>query len=34
VLAHERRTAKRLTKAHIEAAGVVMQDALREARQG
>jgi len=34
VLAHDRRTAKRLTKAHIEAAGVVMQDALREARQG
>jgi DNA-binding GntR family transcriptional regulator len=34
VLAHDRRTAKRLTKAHIEGAGIVMQDALREARQG
>nr|WP_267914230.1 FCD domain-containing protein [Paraburkholderia aspalathi] len=33
VLARDRRAAKRLTKAHIEAAGVVMQDALREARQ-
>jgi DNA-binding GntR family transcriptional regulator len=34
VLARDRRLAKRLTKAHIEAAGVVMQDALREARAG
>jgi DNA-binding GntR family transcriptional regulator len=34
VLARDRRAAKRLTKAHIEAAGVVMRDALREARQG
>jgi DNA-binding GntR family transcriptional regulator len=32
VLARDRRAAKRLTRAHIEAAGVVMQDALREAR--
>jgi DNA-binding GntR family transcriptional regulator len=33
VVARDRRAAKRLTKAHIEAAGVVMQEALREARQ-
>jgi DNA-binding GntR family transcriptional regulator len=33
VLARDRRTAKRLTKMHIEAAGIVMKDALREARQ-
>jgi DNA-binding GntR family transcriptional regulator len=32
VLARDRRAAKRLTRAHIEAAGVVMQDALREVR--
>jgi DNA-binding GntR family transcriptional regulator len=32
VIARDRRAAKRLTRAHIEAAGVVMQDALREAR--
>ncbi|WP_118185010.1 GntR family transcriptional regulator [Paraburkholderia phosphatilytica] len=34
VLARDRRAAKRLTKAHIEAAGAVMRDALREARRG
>ncbi|CAB3746083.1 MULTISPECIES: GntR family transcriptional regulator [Burkholderia] len=34
VLARDRRTAKRLTRAHIEAAGVVMQGALRESRAG
>jgi DNA-binding GntR family transcriptional regulator len=33
VLARDRRAAKRLTKTHIEAVGIVMQDALREARQ-
>ncbi|CAD6532148.1 GntR family transcriptional regulator [Paraburkholderia metrosideri] len=33
VVARDRRAAKRLTKAHIEAAGMVMQDALREVRQ-
>ncbi|MEF9480744.1 GntR family transcriptional regulator [Ralstonia sp. 1B3] len=32
VVARDRRAAKRLTKAHIESAGTVMQDALREAR--
>ncbi len=34
VVARDRRAAKRMTKAHIEAAGVVMQDALRAARAG
>lgn len=32
VLARDRRAAKRLTRAHIEAAGVVTQEALREVR--
>ncbi|QQC64556.1 GntR family transcriptional regulator [Paraburkholderia ginsengisoli] len=32
VLARNRRAAKRLTRAHIESAGTVMQDALRETR--